>query len=50
MQEQKEESGNKEWYKYNLLHRDDCPVMECANGDKVWYKNGKEHRDDGPAI
>ena len=38
------------WYKEDLLHREDGPAIECVNGDKFWYKEGELDRIDGPAI
>ena len=42
--------GTIEWYKDDLLHREDGPAIEWKDGDKYWYKNGLKHREDGPAV
>ena len=42
--------GNKSWYLYGELHREDGPAFEGVNGNKEWHINGKPHREDGPAI
>lgn len=39
-----------EWYRDDVLHRDDGPAIEYKNGDGEWYQNGKRHREDGPAM
>ena len=46
------DSGNRHYYKNQLLHRDDdLPAVEYSNGDKHWYKDGKRHREnDLPSI
>ena len=44
------ESGYKEWYLNDELHREDGPAMEYSSGIKEWYLNGRLHREDGPAI
>ena len=44
------ESGAKEWWLNNKLHREDGPAVEYANGTKYWYLNGEHHREDGPAV
>jgi len=55
------ENGDKQWYKYNQLHRDDGPavceattrqgvIVESVDGYKAWYKMGIQHRDGGPAV
>ena len=43
-------NGDKQWYLYGILHREDGPAVEGANGDKEWWLNGKRHREDGPAF
>lgn len=43
-------SDRKEYYKNNLLHREDGPAVEYNNGDKAWFINGILHRKDGPAM
>ena len=45
-----DEEGNKEYFKNDILHREDGPAIECKNGNVYYYKNGKRHRTDGPAI
>ena len=42
--------GDKHWYLYGILHREDGPACEYENGDKCWFLKGKRHREDGPAI
>jgi len=44
------ENGSKEWFKDDLLHREDGPAVECADGGKAWFLNGEVHRVDGPAV
>jgi hypothetical protein len=44
------ESGDKEWYLNDKLHREDGPAGEWASGDKLWYRYGEPHREDGPAF
>jgi len=43
-------SGNKSWYLYGQLHREDGPAIKYANGSKAWYFHDQRHRTDGPAI
>jgi hypothetical protein len=43
-------NGNKRWYRYGKLHREDGPALEWADGHKEWWINGKCHREDGHAI
>ena len=45
-----DEDGDKRWYINGKRHREDGPVIECANGDKFWYIRGKLHRENGPAV
>jgi len=33
--------GSKEWYLNGQYHREDGPVVECANGYKAWWLNDK---------
>jgi hypothetical protein len=42
--------GYKEWYKDELLHREDGPAVEWPSGLKIWFQNGKKHRTNGPAL
>lgn len=42
--------GYKEYYKNNLLHREDGPAVEHPDGQKQYYFEGKLHRIDGPAV
>lgn len=43
--------GDKYWYQYNELHRDnDLPAVECANGDRFWFQRNKLHRLNAPAV
>lgn len=47
------ENGDKYWYQYGRLHRDDDkPSIEFSNGEKRWFKNGVIHRGEekGPAV
>lgn len=45
------ENGTKEWYRLDVLHREDGPAVEYANGDKEWWWRGKRFRiDDGPVA
>jgi hypothetical protein len=43
------EDGREEWYKNNLLHRDDGPSITWANGVMEWCLNGIYMRIDGPS-
>jgi hypothetical protein len=43
-------SGSKEWWWGDHLHREDGPAVERINGAKYWYINGFCHREDGPAV
>ncbi len=47
-----DEYGNKYWYKYWKIHRDnDQPAIICTDGNKYWYQNDQLHRDnDQPAV
>jgi len=36
------ESGNKYWYKEDLLHRIDGPAIEYSDGRKEWYIDGEQ--------
>jgi len=42
--------GNKYWYLYGLLHREDGPAIEWVDGDKSWYHHGYLHRLNGSAV
>ena len=41
-------SSKRDWSK--VLHRENCPAVECSDGYKAWLINGKRHRENGPAI
>ena len=43
-------NGNKEWYSFGNLHREDGPAVEYRSGTKEWWREGKQHREDGPAV
>ena len=44
-------TGNTEYYKNGVLHRDgDLPAVISARGDLEYYKNGRRHRENGPAV
>lgn len=43
-------NGSTEWYKNDLLHREDGPAYEYLDGTKQWYQFGEYHREDGPAC
>ena len=45
-----QDDGDKHWYLYGKLHREDGPAVEYRDGDKHWYLYGKLHREDGPAV
>jgi hypothetical protein len=33
-------SGEREWYRHNLRHRDDGPAIERPDGSVSWYRDG----------
>jgi len=43
-------NGEKYWFWYGELHRENGPAWISSNGNKKWYANGKLHRLDGPAF
>lgn len=39
-----------EYYKNDVLHRDNQPAIEYFDGGYTYYNHGKIHRTDGPAA
>lgn len=42
--------GQIDYYKNDLLHREDGPAVVTARGTVYWMQNGLKHRVNGPAI
>jgi hypothetical protein len=38
------DNGDKVWYKYGKLHREDGPAVIYSNGRKEYYLNGKWYK------
>ncbi|MEI8270277.1 MAG: hypothetical protein WCG45_02820 [bacterium] len=43
-------NGTKEWYCWNVLHKEDGPAVIYPNGDVEYWYTGNRHRIDGPAV
>ena len=44
------QNGDKNWFKNNLLHRENAPAVIYKDGDTEYWFEGKLHRDGGEAV